>query len=193
MNWKNLIENVDKSKENRNDVDLISLGEREFGKFDIPWLNAEDTPLKSYWYAKWLCTDTWVGGKIYFFNDEFVAVSWQSARKAYEEFHWASEEAYEKVAAYLESIRQADNIAHLGINFLDDIEDEVQEGFTIDYGSQALIKKGIVQQTGEKFEITKTWSHMDDASNWRMVEAKMENGETKTLNLAHVYFPYILK
>jgi hypothetical protein len=199
MNWKTLIENVDKSEENTHEVDLMTLGEREFGKFDVPWLNVEETPLKSYWYEKWLCTDTWVGGKIYFFDDEFVATSFQSARKAYEEFHWASKEAYEKVAAYLESIRQADNIAHLGIDFHDDLEEGIDVGYQLEYGTQLmrvhLDNECIVKNTGEKVMIVEHYNGhgQDEIKKWRNIKAKHENGVVKDYHLSDILFPYLLK
>jgi len=197
MNWKYLIENIDKSKENRNEVDLITLGETEFSKFDIPWLNADETPLKSYWYAKWYCTDTWVGGKLYFFDDEFIASSWQSARKASENFQWASKEAYEKVSVYLESIRQIDEIAGLGISFHDDLEQEIEDGYMIEYSCNLLNihrdNQVIIKETGDKAKIVETWTLMKDIERWRLAKVELENGEVKELRMDDIKFPYLLK
>lgn len=196
MNYKKLIENVDKSESNRSDVDLMQLGEREFDKYDIPWLNHDQTPLKSYWYARWICTDTWVGGLLYFFEDEFVALSWQSARKSYEEFYWVSKEAYEKVGNYLESIRQVEH--HMStVNFLEDLEEEIHDGYQISYGSMLLPIHYKVDVTfkGRTGKIVKSWPHHnEDVKKWRNVVIEFEDDKTTLeVSLEDVVFPYFLK
>jgi len=193
MNWKELIENIDKSKNNRDCIDLMELGSREFDKFDIPWKNEDETPLQAYWFAKWLCTDSWVGGRIYFYNDEFVAVSWQSARKAYEEFNWASKESYKKVGDYLEEIRYTENDPPVSISLMEDLNTDIGDSFKIEYGSQVLINEGFIEKTKEKIKIVKTYDSFEDVKKWRDIEVEMENGEKRNLNIKDVKFPYILK
>lgn len=57
--------------------------------------------VKKYWIHSWNCTDTWVGLAAYFFDDELVAVSYQSARKDDETFDWVSKEAAIKLRDFI--------------------------------------------------------------------------------------------
>ena len=79
MKLKEVIEKIDKSKANEHWVDLQKIAS-EVGINDYVYDSEER--IKSYFYISWLCTDTHVGAKIYFLDDEAVCVSYQSARKA---------------------------------------------------------------------------------------------------------------
>lgn len=59
--------------------------------------------LKAYFSpdSNWICTDTWVGLRFYFFNDVCVAISYQPGRKYDEEFEWLSLEAANEVRDFI--------------------------------------------------------------------------------------------
>lgn len=192
MTWKELIENVDKSKDNVCDIDLMSMGE-DFGKFDVPWVNTEDSKIQAYWYIKWYCTDTWVGGRLYFLDGIFVGHSYQSGRKCGEEYEWLDKESYKKVSGYLEELRFPDNESGVLDKFMDNLDEDIGDSFTISYGCQAIIKKGFITETKEKFEVKETYRDYSDIKKWSILEVEMENGEKKSLNVKDVRFPYIVK
>lgn len=55
----------------------------------------------------WYCTDSCVGLYAHYFNDEFLAISYQSGRKQRQSYYWASDEIrqkFEKFLAYDESL-----------------------------------------------------------------------------------------
>lgn len=62
MKLKEIIEKIDRETQNEEEVDTVNLGEM-FG-LNLGWVVQER--LKSYWVSKWICTDTWVGQKVYF-------------------------------------------------------------------------------------------------------------------------------
>lgn len=89
------LDNVNKSEENSDYVDIVKIA--EVVDFLYAGYYEELTELKCYWAFHWVCTDTWVGLRLYYLNDEFVCYSFQSARRASESFYWVSKESREKV------------------------------------------------------------------------------------------------
>lgn len=62
------------------------------------WIEQDETNprFRVYWLKTWYCTDTWVGYRAWFLDDELVAMTYQAGRKYDEEFSWVSKEAYDK-------------------------------------------------------------------------------------------------
>jgi hypothetical protein len=88
------LNNLVKSAENSDYIRLEKIA-REVG---ISYFDYEDFPeLKCYFGYSWICTDTKVGLRFYFLDDELVCVSLQLGRKSNEEFEWVSKETYLKV------------------------------------------------------------------------------------------------
>jgi hypothetical protein len=58
--------------------------------FNLELYWSEDTRLKCYFIKKWYCTDSFVGLRAYFLDDEFVATSYQQGRKFNEDFTFVS-------------------------------------------------------------------------------------------------------
>ena len=52
----------------------------------------------------WMCTDTLVGVYAYYFDGEFVALSFQSARKNDKEFAWVSKEKADQVRKFIHEL-----------------------------------------------------------------------------------------
>ena len=101
---------IDKSLKNEDEWFIFGgILEQEFGIFDI--IQAEkNTRLKSYWVKKWLCTDSDVGRKLYFFDDKFVATSNQSGRKNPEYFAWVSKKDFNEVKNYMLSLLEPEEL-----------------------------------------------------------------------------------
>lgn len=62
---------------------------------------AEINELVSYFGYSWICTDTRVGLRFYFLNDELVCASFQPGRKSDESFDWVSIETKQKVRSFV--------------------------------------------------------------------------------------------
>lgn len=55
--------------------------------YDLDWEKAEGR-IKCYWLHRWYCTDSYVGARVYYFDDEPLAVSIQTGRKSSEDFYF---------------------------------------------------------------------------------------------------------
>lgn len=121
---------IDRSEKNEQYVDFDALAS-ELG-IDCYGYKEQDR-LKSYWVENWLCTDTWVGGRMYFFDGEPVAYSFQSARKADEQFAWFSQEAAEKVRGFLLELFEE----KLKVNIVD-VNEEIGDSYKIEYSANVL-------------------------------------------------------
>ena len=115
---KEAITRVDKSEAN---LDYCSYGVvGEFG-YDISEIDRVKlgTALKCYWLFPRNSTDTLVGYRAYYFNDEPVAFSFQTGRKEDEEFFWVSFDAFEKVQQFAESCLE-ERDRHFRCSLMDD-------------------------------------------------------------------------
>lgn len=154
MKLSDIIENLDKSKQNEEWVNIETLFE-EFGlSYEYSQESCQQTSLKSYWICNHLCTDTWVGFKAFFLNDEFVGLSRQSARKSSEEFEWKDAE---KVFNYLLTFTEKPCFDKINTVSLDE---DFGEGYYIEYSSQLLTDKVIYRS---KLSIVdKSWKDKED-------------------------------
>lgn len=100
-----IINEIDTSKMETKFVDLMPLSEGEFEIYE--WLEqpSDNVRLTYCYYYRWICTDTEVGIRVWYFDNKPVCVSWQPYRKSGEEFGWISEEDYNNVKKYLHSLR----------------------------------------------------------------------------------------
>jgi hypothetical protein len=106
MKLKDILRRVDKSNPNWCCLDSVheevlhSQQRQEFGIRDWP----KQERLKCYTLIRWLCTDTVVGWDVFFLDDEPVFYTTQDARKSDVKYTWASQDAFGKVQAFLESL-----------------------------------------------------------------------------------------
>jgi len=91
---------IDKSERNESYVNTDQFSS-EFN-YEFDWVKQDR--LKAYWIGNWYCTDSYVGYRMYFLDDEPVAFSIQKGRKWSEKFNWISKELALKVREYLISI-----------------------------------------------------------------------------------------
>ena len=139
MKLKDIIANLDKSSQNEEtyfdlenlvrETDLQCYGVRQ---------ESSDPRLRCYWIANHLCTDTWVGIRAYFLDDEFVCLSTQRGRKCDEVFEWKDLQSFKKVREYIISLQDEEE-EDLPNEFLD-MEEECGEGYPIQYTGQCLKK-----------------------------------------------------
>ena len=73
------------------------------------WSETFGKRVKRVAIAEWMCTDTIVEIHLYFFDGEFVAVSFQSARKSRVQLKWANLEAAGKIRKFIYSILEEED------------------------------------------------------------------------------------
>jgi len=184
MKLSKIIDNIDKSSLNESYVSDYGMFEL-FG-LDYYTANVELSRITAYFYCKWICTDSWVGGRAYFLDGVFVATSWQQNRKGDEDFKWVSQESYTKVKNYLLSLCGASPDVFETV----DLEEEMGYGYRVQYGEELLTKE--VLYNGKLVEVTKTWRTMDDVKKWSMIEIN-DDGELKTIHVGEFLVPYNIK
>lgn len=97
---------IDKSKKNESHINITDF-DSEFN-INLDYYIEQDR-LKAYYIGNWYCTDSYVGCRMYFFDDEPVAISFQQGRKFDEEFRWFSKDNALKVRDYLLSLMPRGN------------------------------------------------------------------------------------
>ena len=82
-------------------------------------------------YHSWICTDTEVGIKIWYFNDTICAMSIKWYRKYEQSFYWKSRSKFKAVKTYLDSLRDEEMEFFTSWDEID--SDLVQTANEIDY------------------------------------------------------------
>ena len=133
MKIKEAFEKVEKTKKNMDWVDLTEIAQ----ELNVDYYGyTDDSDIKCYWLGNWKCTDTWVGYKCYFLNDEPLAFSIQNARKSNEKFYFVSEEMATKARNYILSLITEED--EMRINTIEDIEEDIKDGYKIHFIDQVL-------------------------------------------------------
>lgn len=82
----------------------------------------------------WICTDTEVGVYAYYLNDEFIAISFQPARKSDKQIVWVNDDLREKMREFIVSIYNKNS--QLDQFYL--IDDEVTDDIIQSYQSSKI-------------------------------------------------------
>lgn len=187
MKLKEIIEKLDKSEKNSSWINISDIASYEF---DInSYFSKESDRIKAYYFLKWYCTDSYVGGRVYFLDDKVIATSWQSGRKCNEDFHWTSKEAYKETRAYILTLVEEEECKSENIQ-LADFEEEFGDGFPISYSSQLLTDNVIYKPTGELVKVTKKFHDMNDIKLWSFVKIKHSSGEEALVDMKEIRVPY---
>lgn len=101
MNLREAIAKIDKTNRRAQCWTTMEDFSNEFDMHTFYDYGEFEKHMKKYWIHSWNCTDTWVGLAAYFFKEELVAVSYQSARKNDETFEWVSNEAATNVRDFI--------------------------------------------------------------------------------------------
>lgn len=176
---------IDKSKENEDWVDITNFSSELGYEFDC----VGQSRLKSYWVGNWCCTDTLVGYRIYFLDDEPVCFSIQPGRKDYENFKWFSEELAAKVREYLISI-MAEQKDTLSIETCD-INEDIGDSFKIDFNSN-VIHWDKAMLNGEPVKFIERIRQVPDWGIDEEVRIELSNGEQKIVNIHDLDFKFNL-
>jgi len=175
---------IDKSKKNESQVDTMEFSYELNYEFD--YVNQDR--LKAYWIGNWYCTDSYVGYRMYFLDDEPVAVSMQTGRKSNETFEWFSKESALKVRDYLISLMSDDNELNVKIC---DINRDIGDSYQIGFNNQILNPERAMYNS-EAIEISE---RINDKNNWGIgteLKVKLLNGEEKIVDIKEIDFKYNL-
>lgn len=153
---------------------------------------SDDTRLESYWLKMWCCTDTSVGTKAYFLDDEFVCISNQGCRKCQIDFSFVSLGAVKKVKKYLQSLLGEDE---LRINVLSHKE-EYDEEYKIDYpeglySNINLHKKARYIKTNEIVNIVSAVDRRTFSMS-KTVDIKLRSGEILSVAMDTLRFSCLI-
>lgn len=181
---RKLISEIDKTKPHYPDFERLA----EIFNID-GFYYGDDERLQFFFIKKWYCTDSYVGIRAYFLDDEFVAISNQYGRKMDEEFSFTSKDSINKVKKYLESLVEETYPTNLGIIEDDELDEEITSTYKIEYNSQILHKEAFLNN--EKVQIIKTnYSFEDESKYFHTVKIKLSNGETKEVDCRELDFEY---
>ena len=117
---------------------IYDICENQFQIYDYPD-QGENSRLTYCYLHRWICTDTEVGIRVWYFDNKPVCISWKPYRKYDESYGWISKDGFVSVKSYIHSL--IDNSEDNSINIIDDltIDKIVKEFDKIDY------KKGEVK------------------------------------------------
>lgn len=188
MKLKDIINNLDKSPSNQDDnctydmEDLVSELSLDCWGVGQDYKNPR---LKCYWLANHLCTDTYVGYRAYFLDDEFVCLSHQFARKSDEVFKWVSTETQTLVRNYILSLVEDD--FEPDDNILD-LEEDFGEGYPVHYVGQLLRKDVLLND--EVVTVVKEDRIVDGEYNFHNIEVRNSEGEEFEADIRDIVVPW---
>ncbi len=190
MKLREIINNLDKSKENSDWINLEEFA-NEFGinQYMSP---PDDIRISAYYFLKWYCTDSYVGGRVYFLDDKPICISWQKGRKGDEKFSWISQESYEQTHKYILSLVEQDNKKTIDPI---DLDEDWGPGYPVDFSSQLLTDTVFHIPTNTYVEVVKKYNdHSSEGiKDWRFVDVKFDDGKVEKIPMSDILVPYEVK
>lgn len=184
MNFNEIARRLDRSPGNECYVDVMDIAS-ELG-IDLDY--AEQERLKAYWVGNWYCTDTYVGYRMYYLDNEPVCFSIQKGRKCDEEFRWFSEEAAQKVQEYLLSLVVKED-DELNIDLLDSDQD-VGDSFKIQFSGQMLKSDNALYQS-KPVKILERIRHSAYGID-TLLKIELADGSTKEVDIKELDFRFYI-
>jgi len=177
---------IDKSKNNESYIDINKVAYELDYEFDD---EDDQDRLKAYWIGNWYCTDSFVGYRMYFLDDEPVAVSIQNGRKCDEDFKWFNMDLALKVRDYLISITRKKEEE---LNFdTCDINEDIGNSFKISYNGQILNHNNATLD-GQSIKILERIRETPDYGIDTNLKIQLPSGEDKIINISEIDFKYNL-
>lgn len=149
MKISEIINRLDKSKNNSTSVDQEELMGALYIESFCNWFSELDKKIKGYYIKKSYCTDTYVGLIAWFFDDDFFAISSQEYRKSHTYFYFKNEEYTEFLRDYILSLFESEVRNYELI----DMNEDFPEFYQVQYTSQLLSEIGYVD--GRKCKVIK--------------------------------------
>lgn len=185
MVLRDLIKLVDKSDKNSNDGDIGDFCQALNMQDSLGWSQRFSDEVQGYWLIKWLCTDTWVGCRVYFLDGEPVAISNQSARKNSERIEFISQEAVDKMRKLITDIMgEEDQFTPIMANMDEVIEDLT---YTVSYAEALLVSEGIYMGTPVKVVEKGCRGNENLGMTWIVVENEL-GGKAK-IHVSDLHIP----
>lgn len=147
MKIKEAFDKVLKTKENESCADIDNFSEILGLNFYIGWSEEFDNRVKGYYLWNWMCTDTVVGGTLYFFDGKPLAFGFQSARKSGETIKFYSKEIAEELRSFIISLAEDEEVDLLNL------EEEISDSYSIQYAGQLMCSHKFGKVGGEPVEI----------------------------------------
>lgn len=185
MKIKDIITKVNKSKQFEDKIFIGAIAQQlNMGYVD----NYDDQDrLTSYWIGSWYCTDSYVGYKVYFFDNEPVAISSQTGRKMDEEIEWLSKEAYKKVKEYVLTFV----VAEEDTPPLANMDEELGESYKINFNSQLFdYHNDIPLFNGQQVKIIEEEKKKENHGIDQNVKIKLADGTEKWVSVRELDFPF---
>jgi uncharacterized protein YycO len=152
------------------------------------WFNQDR--LVYYWIKVWNCTDTSVGMRAYYLDNNLVAISSQRGRKDGETFEWVSEEAVRDVKNYLKLLLESIDVPFP--HSIIDMDQEMGEGYHLEFPGQVLSHIHTVgMYNGNKVTIDSVSPKY--RNNHYSVNIIMNNTTETSVNISDILFPYNTK
>ena len=186
MKIKDIVNSVNKSYANKSYVNIQNIAE-SMGIFDV-W--SDDERLSSYFIGNWNCSGTYVGYRVYFLDDNPVAITTQLGRKCSEVFEWLSIDAYNCVKKYLQSLQITEEDDSISLAVLDQ---EIGETYKIEFNGQIFdYQKSIPLYKGEKVSIIEMGKIGEYFSTEKNVKIKFIDESERWIELHELDFPFNL-
>ncbi|MDD5151278.1 MAG: hypothetical protein PHC28_12530 [Flavobacterium sp.] len=202
MKLRYLIENLDKSPANEAYIDIDELA-KEFGIYQDFFVESTER-LQGYYLSKWNCSGSWIGQIAIFLDNEFVGYSSQDGRKSDKKYYFLNRVLCDKLKHYIISlIFYRDYTADVCV----DLDEEIGDGYTIEYNSELLNKFAKYLPTGEFVTILNWVKPIDELEeqyidtelsgiySGSISKIKFEDGIEKLVqtNTLEIPYPVILK
>jgi hypothetical protein len=186
MKLVDIAKSIDKSSANESYVSIMDIA--SILGINMEWV--EQSRLKSYWIGSWYCTDSHVGYKMYFLDDEPVAFSIKKGRKCDEDIHWFSRDVAIKVRDYVTTLLCEEDIEE---NFiLCDINGDIGDSYKIQYGSQ-IMHNSKATLKGEPVDIISRVKDSPDYGIDKRLIVRLTNSQEIEVHIRELDFKFHLK
>lgn len=185
MKIKELFEKVYKSVNNEGGVDIEEFRQLLGVDSYIGWSEEFDNRVKSYFILNWMCTDTVVGAKVYFFDDKPLCLGIQTARKSDEQYEFVSQEIADELKSFILSLAEEDERK---ISLLS-MEDEFGSEYDIYFAGQLMGNhtKGCVN--GRCVEVKESVADRNNYICNQTVVVFLDTGEEAVVETESIKFP----
>jgi len=102
---QHILKTIDTSKMERTYGDFHDMCESEFQIYEY-LQQSEEPRLTHCYYYTWMCTDTYVGIRVWYFDNEPVCISYKPYRKYDELFYWISQDLFKTVFNYAMHLKE---------------------------------------------------------------------------------------
>lgn len=185
MVLRDLIKLVDKSDKNSNDGDIGDFCQALNMQDSLGWSQRFSDEVQGYWLIKWLCTDTWVGCRVWFLDGEPVAISNQSARKNPTEIEFISQDAVDKLRKLInEIIGEEEQFTPTMANLDEVIEDLT---YTVSYAEALLVSEGLYK--GMPVSVIRRGHWGDSELGMQQIIVRGPAGDDSTINVTDLHIP----